>query len=156
MAKQRPLEIKVEVEGLPQALRAFNKFGKDANGELRDAAQKHAQRIIPRVKAAAIAQGGAARAVEVSVRAPRDRVPCLAAGGAKRADVGRARKPPSGQLVFGAEFGGGIRKTTTQFKPHRGTEGYWLYPTLRATVDELFTGYQDTLEALALRWGAGG
>jgi hypothetical protein len=155
-AKQRPLNVTVEVEGLQECLRAFNRFGRDANKELREAAQAHANRLVPRVMAAAAAEGGAARAVAPTVRAMRDRVPVLAAGGAKKADVSRAKRPAAGGLVFGAEFGGGARKGTRQFKAHRGHEGYWLYPTLRATVGELFDGYQRTLEQLARRWAAGG
>jgi hypothetical protein len=153
---KRRLNVNVEVEGLNECLRAFSRFGRDANGELRDAAQAHARRIVPRMAAAAVAQGGPARAIAGNVKAPRDRVPCIAAGGTKRADVQRARRPPAGELVFGAEFGGGQRKTTRQFKAHRGHEGYWLYPTLRSNVNELFEGYQRTLLELATKWGSGG
>jgi hypothetical protein len=154
--KPRPLNVNVEVDGLHECLRAFSRFGKEANGELRDAAQGHASRLVPRLQAAAHAAGGQAGAVAVSIRSPRDRVPCIAAGGSKRADVGRARRPSSGDIIFGAEFGGGQRKSTRQFKPHRGTEGYWLYPTLRSSLDELYRDYQDTREDLARKWGAGG
>ena len=32
---------------------------------------------------------------------------------------------------FGFEFGGGKRPRTQQFRPHLGTQGYFLYPTVR-------------------------
>jgi hypothetical protein len=57
--------------------------------------------------------------------------------------------------VFGSEFGGGARPTSRQFPPHT-PEGRWLYPTLRASVDELFRDYQATLADLARDWARGG
>jgi hypothetical protein len=81
-----------------------------------------------------------------SVRARRDRVPVIVAGGASKA----------GQVFFGAEFGGQRRKTTQQFRPYRGTQGYWFYPALRAMTPKVLEEYGKALDRAAGRWGAGG
>lgn len=47
-------------------------------------------------------------------------------------------------IFFGAEFGGQRRPETMQFPPHRGTRGYWLFPTARANAEH----FQEI-------WGAG-
>jgi hypothetical protein len=149
--------LTLEVDGLPATLRAFSRFGKAANTELREAAQRHATSAVPAILAAAAGQGPQARLAATSLRAPRDRTPVLVAGGSRRLPVqGRRRRPPAGMVLFGAEFGGGARPSTRQFPPHRGTEGYWLFPTLRRILPGLTRRYIDTLEALARKWGAGG
>lgn len=47
-----------------------------------------------------------------------------------------AREP----TIFGAEFGGGARKTTRQFPPWRGSgggAGYFVYPTIRGSAGDI-------------------
>ena len=43
---------------------------------------------------------------------------------------------PSAPDWYGHEFGGGARPRTRQFRPHRGTEGYALFPTIRERKPE--------------------
>jgi hypothetical protein len=39
---------------------------------------------------------------------------------------------PSAPGALGHEFGGGGRPRTRQFPPHKGKEGYFLFPTIRS------------------------
>jgi hypothetical protein len=153
VATQR-VTIGVEVDGLKETLRAFNKYGKEANKELREAAQAEVSKIAPALVAAGRRSGAQSALVATTVKAPRDRVPVIAAGGAKRVAPSRKRrrKPSAGDVFFGAEFGGRGRPTTQQFRPHTGTRGYWFYPTLRRKIPALLDGYQDALDRLCEKW----
>jgi hypothetical protein len=59
-------------------------------------------------------------------------------------------------VFFGAEFGGQRRKTTQQFRPYRGKQGYWFYPTLRAATPKVLDDYGHALDRAIRKWGAGG
>ncbi|HMM41888.1 MAG TPA: hypothetical protein PKA95_08300 [Thermomicrobiales bacterium] len=48
--------------------------------------------------------------------------------------AGGARVPE----FYGQEFGGGTRPRTRQFPPHRGREGYFLWPTVRRRLRTAF------------------
>lgn len=157
MATER-VTMGVEVDGLKETLRAFGRYGKEANKDLRDAAQAEVRKIAPAIVAAGRRDGGPSTLVASTVKAPRDRVPVIAAGGAKKVAPSRRtrRKPAAGDIFFGAEFGGRARPTTQQFRPHTGTRGHWFYPTLRKKIPALLDGYQDALDRLAAKWDRGG
>jgi hypothetical protein len=156
MAVQK-VKMHVQIEGANEAVRAFSRYGKDANAELRDAAQRSADHLAPMMARAMTADGGPSALVATSVRTKRDRFPVIAAGGTRRVASSsrgkKAKKPAAGDLFFGAEFGGRGRRTTQQFRRWKGTTGYAFYPTLRAHSIELIDAYRDALEALARRWG---
>ena len=103
------------------------------------------------------------------IRAKRDRVPSIAAGGSKkvapsrkiyrsttnRTKTGRGKlvKPSAGDIFFGAEFGGRRRKTTQQFRPHRGRKGYWFWPQLRADEARMISAYDEAVTGVLREWG---
>lgn len=136
-----------------KTVRAFNKYGRDANAELRDAAQRQVNRVTPMLAAGLAASSAQGALVATTITAKRDRYPVIRAGGTKR--VGR-RRVAAGDVFFGAEFGGRGRPTTQQFRPWRGTTGYGFYPALRQHGHIIIDGYKDTLDQLAVRWGRGG
>jgi hypothetical protein len=178
----------VRIENLNAVLRALSKMPKEVSDQLRDEAQAIARDIVSR------AQGAAAtpqqRLAAASMKARRDRVPVIVAGGRKRLPVtsSRKRRGPNrdrqtyGDVFFGAEFGGsrgsiaasmgaqkgesvryrsGLRlrtstftARTSQFPPHKGREGYFLYPTVRAMNAEITTRYFDALDRALVRAGA--
>jgi len=147
----------IEVAGLNESVRAFSKYGKDANAELRDAAQLEVNKVAPMLVAAMTADGGPSALVATSIVARRDRYPTLKAGGAKA--IGgkkRGRRARAGDLFFGAEFGGRGRRTTQQFRPWKGTTGYAFYPTLRRHTGDIVDGYRTALNRLATKWARGG
>lgn len=51
----------------------------------------------------------------------------------------------SGPTAFGDEFGGGRRARTRQFRPHLGTVGYAIYPTIRKHRDFIETTLLDEI-----------
>jgi hypothetical protein len=135
---------KVEVEGLKETLRAFSKYGKDANAEL------HKPKVRSPPAPAAAAQGRASGLGGVhslaarSLRARSDRTPTIVGGG---------RKAP---YFFGAEFGGGGRPRTRQFPPHRGQAGYFLWPTIKARQHADHAEWMRAVDRVSDKWARGG
>ena len=130
-------------------LRAFNTYGKEANKELRNASRKIAQDTVTQSTALGESIGRQAGLVATTLRTRSDRVPSLVVGGSKR--VG-SRGKPAGAFLFGAEFGGGRSPRTRQFLPHRGTTGYFLFPTLRARGHKDTMLYLKALDDLGDKW----
>jgi hypothetical protein len=151
-------KMTIDVKGATETVRAFSQYGRDANNELRDAAQAQVDKVAPLIVAAMTSKGGPLELVATSVVSRRDRYPTLKAGGAKA--VGgkkkRGRRPRAGDLFFGAEFGGRGRRTTMQFRPWLGTVGYAFYPTLRKHTGDIVDGYRTALNDLAEKWAHGG
>lgn len=61
---------------------------------------------------------------------------------------------PGFDFAMGAEFGGGSRPRTRQFKPWRGNDdsaGYFVYPGIRATEQPSTTAYEQVTAVLADR-----
>ena len=59
--------------------------------------------------------------------------------------------------AMGAEFGGGARPRTRQFKPHRGQSGYFLYPTIRHETEHIIESLGDAvMRAAAAAFPLGG
>lgn len=148
----------VEVDGLKPALKAFSAYGRDAANELRDAAQREVNKVAPMLVAAMATDTAQAELVAQTITAKRDRVPVIRAAGGKV--VGKSRKgtrrPSAGDIFFGAEFGGQGRRTTQQFRRHRGTTGYAFYPELRRHIPGIIDAYKLELERLAHAWAARG
>ena len=141
----------IQVEGLKPLLKTLSRLGKETNARIRTAAKAIAADEAPRLQSAAQSSSKQSKAVGVTVRARSDRVPAIAAGGAKRVNVsglkGKSR-PSAGAIFFGAEFGGQKRKTTMQFRPHRGRKGYWFWPQLRADQDQMMRRWADAVDGI--------
>lgn len=146
------------VEG---AQRAIAKLPRELQKELRVASKAIASDIASDASARAASQGGVAGLIARYIKARSDRYPVVEMGS-------RARLPTSGtkwsrkrsgsrqrvvDLMWGAEFGGGPPRTP-QFSnhPHRGTRGYFLYPTVRdrerETLDRWLGALQSALERI--------
>jgi len=154
----RGLDAEVTVSGLTETLRAFNRYGRDANKELRAAAGEIAERAIPALILAATAESPQAALVAPSVKRRSDRVPKIVAGGTTRArpTTRSRRKVTAGDILFGSEFGGGRRPGTNQFPPWVGKTGYWFWPTIRHLLPALRREYIAALDRLAAQWARGG
>lgn len=57
-----------------------------------------------------------------------------------------------GQLFFGAEFGGGAKPTTQQFRPHRGHTGYFFFNQLRTDQARQLERWEKALTAIEREW----
>ena len=134
----------IEVAGIKEILKEFSRLGPDLNKEVRVSSKRIAEDEVPRLKAAANRSDRLSAAVGITVRARSDRVPQIIAGGAKRIAV--STKPKAGEVFFGAEFGGGMRKSTRQFRPHRGRKGYWFWPQIRDDEQRMVKEWMEALE----------
>lgn len=124
MAKSS-LTITVSAEGVRETLAAFRGMPREASNELRSAALDLSRELAASAAAAGRAEGSQAALVAGTVKAARDRVPVVQAGGAKR--LGSRRKP-AWKLLFGSEFGS---NRYTQFpRLHQGRDGIWFFPTI--------------------------
>ena len=139
------------VAGLNKSLR---RLPKQASAQLRDASQKIAAKVAEDAADRARGQGGLAAIVAPTIRSGRDRVPVIRMGnstplptqgnGWQRTRTGN--RQTIGDVIWGAEFGGGRR--TPQFKPWRGNDtgaGYFLWPTVRDDRRYIADEYSDAL-----------
>lgn len=141
------------VEG---AQRAIATLPRELQKELRVASKDIASGIASEASDRARSQGGVAGLIARYIKARPDRYPVIEMGS-------RARLPTSGNgwsrtrrgsrqrivdLMYGAEFGGGSPRTP-QFAnhPHRGTRGYFLYPTVRDRERETLDRWLDALQS---------
>ena len=143
------------VAGLNKALA---KLPKEASAELRTAAKEIASDIAGEAQGRARGLGGLAEVVAPTIKAARDRVPVIKMGSsAKLPKFGRTpqggfwertrsgSRQTIGDVIWGAEFGGGARESTRQFLPHKGQTGYFLWPTVRDRSDEMQDRYSEAL-----------
>ena len=145
------------IKGLNRALR---QLGPEASKRLRDASVEIAGKVADDARSRALRGSGAARLMAPSIKGTRDRVPAVRQGSSRRLPPrhGRARtgaRQTIGDLMMGAEFGGGSRSTTRQFLPWRGSSssaGYALYPAVRenaaATGEAYSAALDDALQAI--------
>lgn len=143
------MEPQTEIVGLAETLRVFNQLPKEANKALRERTQQLTGTLAAQVQAAGRGSDAQSAAVVASVKAKKDRVPSLVAGGAKRITSSRT---PTHQIFFGAEFGA---NRLPQFRPHKGREGYWLYPTVREHTSDTARVWQQVLDDVADEWTRG-
>jgi hypothetical protein len=162
-------DISRQIGGLNQFLRDARKLGPEFNKELRKGSVEVANHVVKRTQARASTQQE--RKVAVGIQARPDRIPKIAVSSsrafvsASRPNRGRKTKVKVIDVFFGTEFGGGKhgkanpapRKTfrdgstkgggyTKQFRPHRGRQGYFFYPTVRDEGDTIERLYGEAVQ----------
>lgn len=116
--------MNLAVEGLKPFLARISSLPKTAQNEIRQAAQGIADDEVERIIASGKASDKQSAAVATFIRSRKDRVPAIAAGGTRKTGVSGGAT--SGELFFGAEFGGGSNKrferevTETQYTTSTG------------------------------------
>jgi hypothetical protein len=141
------------IPGLNKALRSLPK---EVSAKMRDAAQGIAGKVAGKAAGAAQSEGGVAALVAPTIKARRDRIPVVRMGSnARLPSDSRNRigdRQTIGDVIWGAEYGGGSKPTTRQFEPWRGSgtgAGYFLWPTVRGMNTEIDDTYSKALlEAL--------
>lgn len=139
------------VAGLNKSLR---RLPKEAKVELRNGAERIARKVAADAQARAKSQGKLAAIVAPTIRSGRDTVPIVKMGSASRlpeagGDWQRTRsgsRQTIGDVIWGAEFGGGRR--APQFLPWRGSgdgAGYFLWPTVKADRGYIEDTYNDAM-----------
>lgn len=139
MASQA-LTVKVRIEGVRETLVAFRRLPKEANDSLRDRTQDLSKALAEKVRGAAQGDSAQSALMAPTVKAARDRVPVITAGGPKR--VGRNRKPAH-KILFGSEFGASRLK---QFRPHVGQGSYWFFRTVEANQSEIDRAWNNVVD----------
>lgn len=143
------LTVTLRIDGLRETLRAFDRLPDDADTQLRDASQRIADSMAGHIRAAATAEGRQAGALARTVRARRDRVPVVVAGGTSR--LGRKRKPAF-KLLYGSEFGS---HRLPQFKPHMGSGSYWFFTTVEDREVEMGREWSAAADRIIRAFGTG-
>ncbi|WP_075303121.1 hypothetical protein [Pseudonocardia sp. Ae168_Ps1] len=148
----------VHLSGVRETIAAFNQMPKDASHELRTRSKRIAERLEGRIAMAARASSSQSAKVAPTVKARRDRVPVVVAGGARRVfATSRPRQKPraAGLVLFGANFGATYLK---QFRPHRAGGGadYWFFSTVDAYSSRMDREWNDAVDEITRRWAAGG
>lgn len=155
------LTFTVRIDGLRETLARFRDLPKEASDQLRTDTQKLAQTLADSATRAGTEQGSQAALVARTVKARRDRVPSVQAGGGTR--LGRYGAPASA-LLFGSEFGmnrhsGWYRKSRYddsvgfQYHPHTGQEGAWFFPTVEREATHISETWQRIADDIVDRFG---
>ncbi|MEV6287399.1 hypothetical protein [Kribbella sp. NPDC051770] len=137
--------------GVRGTLAAFRKLPKDATVELRNANQSIADELDDKIAVAARASSRQSEVVASGIKARRDRVPSVQAGGSRKVASNRR---PLHKLLFGANFGA---KFLPQFRPHRGsgTKDYWFYSTVDDNRENIAKQWTDAADRVLREWGSG-
>ncbi|GAB3812084.1 hypothetical protein [Kribbella italica] len=146
--------VKVRIDGARETLAAFRKLPKEASAELRDANQKISEDMAEKIRTAARSSDAQSALVAQGIKARRDRVPTVQAGGKKR--VGRNRKPLDKVLLganFGARFLNQFRRQTGGFQ---GSEDYWFFSTVEREEPRIAKEWTDAADRVLSQWGRGG
>lgn len=158
------LTLKVNIEGLRETLKAFDHVPKDATKQLRDASLKLAQSLAVKAVVDAHAHGGPqGKRLASTVKARRDRVPVVEAGGTS--PIGRHGEPAYGML-FASVFGMNRRsgwyahprydnETAEQYRPHRGTNAYWFFPVIEQSAGEISRAWNAAADEIVRNFSTG-
>lgn len=132
----------ITITGLAGTERVLSRLPGIVEDAAEDAAGDVAANEVPRIVTRARSVGRQAQLAARSVRVGADGIVAATGGGVPAA------------IFYGAEFGGGGRPTTRQFRPFRGTRGYWFWPQLLDDADRIAEQVGDAgLEPAAAEWG---
>lgn len=153
------MKANIEVQGLKEILRALNRLPKEAKSEMRRQAKVIATEEAGRIRDAGTSGIGSDKlsaAVAPFVTARSDRLPAIIAGGTKTVPIGpeKRRKPAKVyQVFFGAEYGGGRKKTSRQFRPWKGKNGYWFWWQIRRDSERILSRWFEVVKRIEQEWG---
>lgn len=141
---------KIKIKELTPTVVALRKMDRDFKKAAKEESLKIAEIEAKRIVAAASTK--AERMVARSIRARRGATPGIAAGGSMPLRNSEGRAVKAGMMFFGTEFGGRGSKRTRQFRPHKGTEGYFFWPTIRHDSPIITSEWVNAIEILAADW----
>jgi len=153
----------VIIKDLFETLNKFAQASAVFNKEMRKVAYSIAKDLQGQVRIEAGTVSRASQAIQVAkgLRAKNDRIPTIGLRSNEpfisKSRPNRNRKKPvtRGDVFFGAEFGGGARKTTQQFLRHRGQSGYFFWPTVRKRKNAIAKEYLDGMDRVVKQLGIG-
>jgi len=158
------LTVTIRIDGVRETLAAFRRLDKGASAVLRKRTLELSETLADRVRAAGAADTRQTALVAPTVRARRDRVPAIAAGGGKKVGSKKAR---AGDLLYGTEFGMNRRtgwyalsrfrgSKARQFRPHRGRASYWFFKTVEENAPEISAAWRAVADDVLKDWSSGG
>jgi hypothetical protein len=131
----------VEVDGLKQLIRDVRRVERDLPKTMRVRMLPISQSVVVEARRRGQSLGGVqTHAVRRGLR-----------GGATQNTAWIKLLASREPTILGAEFGGGRRRTTRQFPPWRGSgrnAGYFVYPTLRESSDDIIRQLEDSVRDL--------
>lgn len=146
------LTVSLQLDGAKETLKAFRDLPKEASAALRDATKHISTALAGKVKAAAEADESPQSALLAgTVRARRDRVPSIVAGGTKRLGKNRA---PAWKLLFGSEFG--ANRYPQFHKEHTGKKGTWFFPVVDEHQADISHEWNKAADDVIRRFSQGG
>jgi len=147
MMASQSITVRVRIKGVREVLAALRDLPKDADKAIRAAALDLSRTIAAEAKQAGLNEGRQAALVATTVKAARDRLPVVVAGGSKRLGSNRA---PAYKLLFGSEFGATRLK---QYKPHVGTGSYWFFRSIEDNQVEIQKRWLDAADEIIRQFG---
>jgi hypothetical protein len=157
VSDKESIGLGIEVDGIRETLKALRKLDKDAQKEGREKALEIANILADRIRERLNSDPDPRyRALAVSVKAGRDRVPVVRVGGRASPKVSGGGGPR--ELVIGMEFGANQNGPNAwRFPPRtpklgRGNQGYYIYPALKANQDEIIRLWFDAMDKLLNDW----
>lgn len=144
--RAKPISVTVRITGVRETLKAFREMPKEATAELRDASSTIAAFMAVAARARGTASSPRSALVAQTVRTQRDRVPVVVVGGSARLG---SRQAPAWRLLFGDEFGA---STYRQFRPHRGTKGYWFFSSIEGQESRIDEKWNAAVDRIIAKW----
>lgn len=155
------MNVTVKTPGWDSSIRSLRAMPADVRKEVtRRGRTVIAEPVAHEIKSEGQSQGRHAAAVARTVKTTmRNGQPGITAGGPpytlgsefggqKSRKIGYPTRSPQGTryLVY--------RRTTMQFRPHQGREGYWFFPTIKEGrgQDQMMRGWSELVEAVFHDW----
>lgn len=148
-------KIGIEVEGIKETLKAYNKLDKDAKKAVKVEVKKISELLANKVRAAAPPDRRYANLAQ-SVRAGQDRTPIFRVGKLANPKVSGGGGPR--ELVIGMEFGADqAGPNAWRFPPRtpkrgKGNAGYWIFPTASANQREVVSIWHGAMDKMLKTW----
>lgn len=150
------IAVRVRIEGARETIAAFRKLPKDATVALRDANQTISERLAVKIRSAAETANGQSALVAPTVKAKRDRIPSVQAGGKKRAGKqsrrSKGQKPTTvSDLIYGSNFGANF---LSQF-PKPTEPDHWFFDTVESNQPLIESEWLKAVDDVLGKWGSG-
>ena len=140
------MAVDVRIEGMNAVLRALNSFGKEANAELRDEAQRVADKImVPHYKRAAMKIPTYGEFISNDIRSRRDRVPAVKIG-MKTPKLSGGASP---QILRYPTYSGDPGNSPAPFSPTK-----WMLHA-KGYKPQAMEAYGDAIDRVVKKWNRG-
>lgn len=146
---RQKIELKVDDPDLRALLRSFSKMDDIAREDMRKVAADITQKVVNEVTREAGISGkvNINQAVMKSLKINKnDKAPNFSLGGSARVTSTGAK---AGELIAGVEFGA---SKYPQFPPHKGTQGYFIFPVLRRMQKDITREWLNAYKIIRDAW----